>query len=70
MPRGDETRFEVLVVDVGGSFEVTITDSEGGEYAKTQAPHVDLALQMAVPYMAGMAQPHPFASLLREAGGA
>lgn len=35
-------------------------------YAAVEAYHIDLALRMAVPYLATLSEPDPFADLLKE----
>jgi hypothetical protein len=46
-----------------GSTEVSIRIG-GEQYAATSAPDADTALRMAVPYIAGLAMPDPFADVL------
>lgn len=49
-----------------GHWSVIVNDQYGAEYAKTLGPHLDVALEMAVPYMAYMAEPNPFAKLIHD----
>jgi hypothetical protein len=60
-----ETRFMVRVAQGNGDWLVTVECQDGSEYAKTLAPNLDVALLMAVPYMASAAEPELFAAIGR-----
>jgi hypothetical protein len=55
----------VDVEDEWGQWRVRIFFPDGGQYAQVQTASLDTALRMALPYMASVTQPDPFASLLR-----
>lgn len=59
-------RFTVTTEEVHGGWTVKV-DAEDGEFASTAGPTVDVALRMALPYMACVAVPNPLDELLREA---
>ncbi len=56
------TEFAVTVQRTGCGWEVEVHSGAGTE-ARTAAPSLDVALAMAVPYMAAVAEPDPFAGL-------
>lgn len=63
-----ETTFKVIVTRLPrGSFEVSVKCQDGSDYATTRHAHLDVALKMAVPYMAYAAEPDPFEALGRVA---
>lgn len=47
------TTFNVTVTERNG-WVVTVSETDGTDYAKTHAPSLDLALSMALPYMASV----------------
>lgn len=57
------TSFQVHVALADDGYEVSVTTLGGKQYAKTFGPTLDVALQMAVPYMAYSSEPDPFARL-------
>lgn len=63
----DEVRFEVTVTrSPRGSYYVAVTQGDG-EYAQTFHGKLDVALQMALPYMAHAATPDPLQAMFDEA---
>lgn len=49
-----------------GAWQITV-DHDGEEYASVFAPTLDVALRMVLPYIASVAEPDMFASLLAQA---
>lgn len=64
------TEFGVRVTRLHSGYDVYIWEHlpgkphKGLDFAKVHAHHLDVALKMAVPYMASAAEPDPFAHLL------
>lgn len=52
--------------NAGGAWKVVV-DHDGEEYASVFAPTLDVALRMVVPYIASVAEPDMFSSLLAQA---
>lgn len=64
----ERTTFHVHVDRKSGGYEVSVILVDAGgtrqDFATVDARLLDVALRMAVPYMACAAEPDPFASLL------
>jgi hypothetical protein len=65
----DQITFEVRVERHSAGCTVSVFDQSGDQYAVATGPHVDMALRMALPYMAYAAEPDPFAHLLPASEG-
>jgi hypothetical protein len=60
-------RFEVIVRESvpPARWRIEVTEADGGEFAAVEAGSLEVALRMAVPYMASAAQPDPFLDVLK-----
>lgn len=67
--RENATRFEVAVFKYEGGWRVEISDPGRkrvgrGAFAAVEAGDLDTAMQMAVPYLASVAEPMPWMDML------